>query len=62
MISAIMDARQQKGYNIFKTNKIGFDKKKNGWIVPSQSSNKKYFVSHDFDCNCPGLSIQTDNL
>ncbi len=55
------DVRQERGYNIFKTSKIFFDEKRNGWIVPSQNSNKKYFVSknsHDFECDCPDCQFR----
>lgn len=45
--------RQTKGLQIAKTKTIqeGYD----GWIVPSQNSNKKYFVRKDLDktCSCP---------
>ncbi|MFH1664516.1 MAG: transposase [archaeon] len=46
-----MDLRKQKGLQIFKTKTIqsGVD----GWIVPSQTSNKKYFVRKDYSCSCP---------
>jgi transposase len=47
------EARKNRGYQIFKTKKIIPDYKKGGWIVPSQSSGKKYFVSEEFICNCP---------
>lgn len=53
MTSDMMDGRQLRGYEIFKTNGIKPHPKKDGWIVPSQSSNKKYFVSEDFVCDCP---------
>lgn len=50
-----MDPRQQRGYQIFenKGKKITAHPKKDGWVVPSQSSNKKYFVSDEFVCDCP---------
>ena len=46
-----MDLRKQKGLQIFKTKTIqsGID----GWVVPSQTSNKKYFVRKDYSCSCP---------
>ena len=46
-----MDAREQKGLQIATTKTIM--KGVNGWIVPSQTSNKKYFVRRDFSCSCP---------
>jgi len=46
-----MDARQIRGEQIAQTKNI--TEIKNGWIVPSQYSNKKYFVSRTFECNCP---------
>jgi len=47
-----MDARQQRGYEIAKTKQI--TKKENGWLVPSQSTNKRnYFVNENFECECP---------
>ena len=45
--------RQSKGLQIAKTATIheGYD----GWVVPSQTSNKKYFVHKDVNktCSCP---------
>ena len=46
-----MDARQQKGYQIAKMKQIV--RKPRGWVVPSQSSSKTYFVDEEFVCNCP---------
>ena len=50
-ISGIMNLREQKGLQIATTKTImsGLD----GWVVPSQNSNKKYFVRKDFSCSCP---------
>jgi len=46
-----MNLRKQKGLEISKTKTIqeGYD----GWVVPSQTSNKRYFVRNDFSCSCP---------
>lgn len=46
-----MDLREMKGKQIAKTITIheGID----GWVVPSQSSSKRYFVRKDFSCTCP---------
>jgi len=49
----VMNERQGRGYQIFKTNRILPHPTNGGWIVPSQSGNKKYLVSEDFQCNCP---------
>lgn len=49
----MMDERQLKGYEIFKTKRIMPDPKRHGWVVPSQTSNKRYFVSEEFVCDCP---------
>lgn len=49
----ITDPRQERGYQIFKSKTITAHPKKDGWIVPSQSSSKRYFVSEDFVCDCP---------
>lgn len=47
-----MDARQQRGFQIAKTKMIV--KKGDGWLVPSESVNKKaYFVNENFECDCP---------
>jgi len=45
------DLRKIKGMQIAKTATIqeGID----GWVVPSQSSNRNYFVRRDFSCTCP---------
>lgn len=48
-----MNERQQRGHQIFKTKKITSHPEKDGWIVPSQSGNKKYFVDEEFVCDCP---------
>lgn len=45
--------REERGKQIAETKKIIFDNRKHGWIVPSQSGNKKYFVNEDLVCNCP---------
>lgn len=52
-MSGNMDPRQQRGYQIFKEKRIMAHPKKDGWVVPSQSSNRKYFVSEEFVCDCP---------
>ena|SRR3990167_3802110 len=46
-----MDMREAKGLQIASSKTImqGID----GWVVPSQTSNKKYFVRRDFTCSCP---------
>lgn len=44
--------RQQRGYQIFKEKTIIAHPQKDGWVVPSQSSGKKYFVSDEFVCDC----------
>jgi len=46
-----MNLRKQKGLEISKTKTIqsGVD----GWIVPSQSGNKNYFVRKNYSCSCP---------
>ncbi len=41
-----MNPRQQRGYEIYKTKTIMPTNK--GWIVPSQTTNKKYTVSKIF--------------
>jgi transposase len=45
------DSRKIKAIQIAKSKTIfaGVD----GWTVPSQSSNKRYFVRKDFSCTCP---------
>lgn len=47
------NSRKSRGFQIAQTKTIqeGID----GWVVPSQSSNKKYFVRKDAEmtCNCP---------
>lgn len=48
-----MDPRRQRGHQIFKYKRITAHPNKDGWVVPSQSSNKKYFVSDEFICDCP---------
>lgn len=46
------DMRKVKGMSIVKEHKI--KEVKGGWEVPSQNSNKSYFVSeHNFECDCP---------
>lgn len=47
----IMNPRQERGLQIAQTKTIqaGID----GWVVPSQSSSRKYFVRKDFSCSCP---------
>ena len=46
------DMRKVKGMSIAKEHTI--KQVEGGWIVPSQNSNKNYFVGeHDFDCTCP---------
>jgi transposase len=52
-MSEAMTPRQERGYQIFKTKKIVPHPKKDGWIVPSQSSGKKYHVDEEFVCDCP---------
>ncbi|MGD0729453.1 MAG: SWIM zinc finger family protein [Candidatus Micrarchaeaceae archaeon] len=52
-IQELLKIRKQKGYEIAKTNKIVQKDKK--WIVPSQTSNKKYEVTLYLDkkvCTC----------
>jgi len=47
-----MDLRKMKGLQIAATGKI--KEIEGGWLVPSQSSNKTYFVtSIDNKCTCP---------
>jgi transposase len=41
----------QRGLEISKTKEI--IKGKGGWLVQSQSANKRYFVDENFVCNCP---------
>lgn len=48
-----MDNRETRGQQIAQSAKIEYDEDKHGWIVPSQSSNKKYFVDETGICNCP---------
>lgn len=48
-----MNPRQQRGYQIFQTKRIMEHPQKDGWVAPSQSSGKKYFVSEEFICDCP---------
>ena len=48
-----IEARKERGLQIFKTKKIMKDWKRHGLVVPSQNSNKKYFVNEDFVCDCP---------
>jgi len=47
------EARKNRGLQIFQTKTIMPDHKRGGWIVPSQSSNKKYHVDEEFVCDCP---------
>lgn len=46
-----MDGRISRGLQIAKTATIyeGVD----GWLVPSQTNNKRYLVGKDFSCTCP---------
>lgn len=48
-----MDAREIKGKEIVKTKKIRYDEERHIWLVPSQSSDKVYYVDEKFTCNCP---------
>lgn len=48
-----MDARQIRGKEIVQTKKIRYDEERHIWLVPSQSSDKVYFVDDKFVCNCP---------
>ena len=48
-----MDARQIKGKEIATTKKIRFDEERHIYLVPSQSSDKVYFVDEKLECNCP---------
>lgn len=48
-----MDARQIRGKEIAKTKKIRYDEERHIWLVPSQSSDKVYFVDEKLVCNCP---------
>jgi transposase len=49
----MIDARQERGYQIFQALKITPHPKGDGWIVPSQTSNRKYHVTEEFVCDCP---------
>ena len=47
-----MEMRKIKGLQIAKTEKIR--EKRNGWVVPSQTTGgKTYFVNEEFVCDCP---------
>lgn len=46
-----MSKREMRGQSIAKSKQI--QKTEGGWLVPSASSDKKYLVGTDFDCNCP---------
>jgi len=46
-----MDARMVKGLEIAKTKQIF--REKQGWLVQSQTANKRYFVDENFVCSCP---------
>lgn len=48
-----MDAREIRGKEIAKTKKIRYDEERHIWLVPSQSSDKVYYVDEKFTCNCP---------
>ena len=51
--------RKERGYQISLSKEIR--KIKGGYLVPSQSCNKTYFVDeHDFNCTCP--DCQTRNM
>ena len=52
-----MDARQTKGEQISQIKSI--TEVKDGWIVPSQTSDKTYLVSKMFECNCPDHRIRS---
>lgn len=51
MQTEYMNKREMRGQGIAKTKQIV--KEKNGWLVPSASSEKKYFVDASFNCDCP---------
>jgi transposase len=48
-----MDMRQIRGKELALTKVIKYDEGRHGWIVPSQTSDKAYFVNEEFICNCP---------
>ena len=53
-IQELLKIRKQKGYEIAKTGKVV--KSGKVWLVPSQTSNKKYMVTLYLDkkvCTCP---------
>jgi transposase len=52
------EARKERGFQIFKTKTIMKDRKKHGLIVPSQTSSKKYFVTEDYECDCPDYQFR----
>ncbi len=53
-----MSVRESKGIELAKSSLI--DETKEGWIVSSQSDNRRYFIKKDFSCNC--LDHQTRNV
>jgi len=48
-----METRQERGKEIAQTMGKLIKKTKDGWLVPSQSSNAMYRVDELFNCNCP---------
>jgi len=52
--------RKERGYQISLSK--GIRKIKGGYLVPSQNSNKTYFVNeHDFNCTCPDILLTGSN-
>ena len=52
------NARKIKGEQIAQTKQI--QKITKGWLVPSQTSSKKYVVTKLFECNCPDYETRKD--
>lgn len=46
------NARKERGYEIYQNCEMTRDEKRNGWLIPSQSGDKQYFVNDSFKCNC----------
>jgi len=46
-----MEGRMSRGSQIAETATI--HKEVGGWLVPSQTNNKSYFVGRDLSCTCP---------
>lgn len=45
--------REDRGKIIATTKKIRYDEERHIYLVPSQSSDKVYYVDEKLECNCP---------